>query len=66
MSRHETDWLSLYCGLVFTGLGLAYLLTSALQVRIPPIWALPGVLIALGLAGLIGTARTRRGHRKGT
>lgn len=64
MSRHDTDWLSLLCGLVFTGLGLAYLVAVALHVHIPAIWTLSALLSALGVAGLIGTAQTRRRRRR--
>lgn len=61
MRRHDTDWTSLVAGVTFcliallaltglTGDGIAH-------------WALPLVLIGLGLAGLAGTlVRGRKGH----
>lgn len=64
MSRHEPDWLSLCCGLIFLGLGVAYLVASLADIDIQAVWALPGLLLALGAAGLVGTARRpRRGRR---
>lgn len=63
MSPHSPDWLSLLCGLVFVGLGLAYLLAQMMDVHIPAIWTLTGLLVALGAAGLAGTAGLfQRGH----
>lgn len=64
MSRHEPDWLCFCCGLIFLGLGIAYLVASVRDIDIQAIWALPGLLLALGAAGLLGTARRPRGRRR--
>lgn len=63
MSRHDIDLLSFLCGVIFVGLGLTYIITATLGVRIHAVWALPGLLVALGAAGLVGT--TRRTRRRG-
>lgn len=62
MSRHEPDWLALCCGLIFTALGLGYVVTSALGVRIDAVWVLPALLVALGAAGIVATAQANRGR----
>lgn len=62
MSRHDPDWLALCCGLIFTALGVAYVVTSALGVHVDAAWALPGLLVALGAAGIAATAQANR-HR---
>lgn len=57
MGHHSADWLSFLCGLVFAGLGLAYLVAALLGAHLATFWTLPALLIALGAAGLAGTAR---------
>lgn len=60
MFRHDLDWLCLFCGLIFLVLGLAYIAGPSLGIRVDAVWALPSLLLALGVAGLIGTARRPR------
>ena len=55
MTRHELDPFALVFGIVFFGLGLG----SLLGVRVDRLW--PVLLIAAGIAGLVGTRpRARR------
>lgn len=61
MFRHDPDWLAFCCGVIFVGFGLAYVVVPALDVHIKAVWTLPVLLVALGVAGLIGTGR--RAHR---
>jgi len=58
MHRHDLDPLSLVAGLLFTGLGLLFLVgepEAAVRLR----WLWPVLLLGLGLAILLG-ARPRR------
>ena len=58
MRRHELDPVSLTFGFAFAGLGLLFLLggaDQALRLR----WVWPLLLLALGAAILLDTARTR-------
>ncbi len=58
MPRHDLDAFSLVAGIVFTGVALVALLDHGLDV--PPHWALPVLLIAVGLGGLFATAARHR------
>jgi len=51
--RHDLDLVSLVAGVAFAGLGVTALLARA---GIPPRWALPFLLIALGVTGLLATS----------
>lgn len=62
MSRHDPDWLALCCGCIFSALGVAYVATSALGIHVDAVWALPGLLLALGAAGIAATAQANRGR----
>jgi hypothetical protein len=61
--RHAADLTSLIAGLVFVGIGTAYLVGVLTDVRIEMRWVLPLGLIGLGLAGLAGTVSQARRHR---
>jgi len=56
--RHDLDGFSLVAGILFTGVALVALLDQGLDV--PPHWALPVLLIAVGLGGLFATAARHR------
>jgi len=59
MPRHDLDAFSLVAGIVFSGVALVALLDRGLDV--PARWALPILLIVVGVAGLIATAARHRG-----
>lgn len=54
MPRHDLDVLSLVAGIAFSGAALVALLDQGLDV--PARWALPILLIVVGLAGLLASA----------
>ena len=54
--RHDFDVISLMLGLMLIGVATAVLIVGDVQVR----WVLPGLLIALGAAGLAGSLRGDR------
>jgi len=56
--RHDFDAFSLVAGIVFSGAALVSLLDQGLGV--PTRWALPILLIVVGLAGLFATALRHR------
>jgi hypothetical protein len=58
MPRHDLDGLSLVAGILLSGGALVALLDQGLGV--PARWALPLLLIAAGLAGLLATALRHR------
>jgi hypothetical protein len=60
MSRHETDSVSLMGGLLLVLVAGLYLLHDLTTVQVDGRWVGPGVLIAVGLAGLVATLRPRR------
>lgn len=55
MRRHPTSWTSLIVGVTFSAIAIAYLSAAidgrTLQAR----WAVPTLLIGLGLAGIVAT-----------
>jgi hypothetical protein len=51
--RHDFDVISLVMGLMLLGVAIAALVVADFHVR----WILPGMLIALGAAGLAGSLR---------
>ncbi len=65
MQRHPFDPFSFIAGVIFVGLGLASLWGADLglaEMR----WALPIVLIVLGMALLLPLGRTMRDHDEDT
>lgn len=58
MPRHDLDGLSLVAGIVFSGVALVALLDQG--IGFPARWALPILLIAVGLGGLFATAARHR------
>ena len=62
MRRHDFDPFSLVAGVAFAGLGLVALLEEAVELSAR--WALPLLLIAVGVAGLVATRA--RGERPPT
>ncbi len=58
MPRHDLDTFSLVAGIVCTGAALVALLDHGLD--LPPHWALPVLMIAVGLGGLLATAARHR------
>jgi hypothetical protein len=55
MKRHRLDLLSLVAGLLFAGLGTAFLLDALDQWSADLTWVPPIVLIVLGLGGVAST-----------
>lgn len=62
MKRHPLDLFSLLGGLLFMGLGLAFLLDALNTWSTDITWVPPVVLIVLGLAGVLSTFGRRPGH----
>ncbi len=52
MRRHDLDWVSLIAGLVFTALGVIYLVASSTAVSVDGRYVWPVVFVALGAAGV--------------
>lgn len=52
MKQHETDYLSLAAGLVFTTLGVLLAISAATGWQIDGRWIAPTILIALGGGGI--------------
>jgi uncharacterized membrane protein len=61
MPRHDLDVVSLVAGMAFIGVGVLGLLHEATDLAAR--WALPVLLIAVGVAGLLATRA--RGHGRG-
>jgi hypothetical protein len=59
MKRHPLDIVSLVGGLLFMGLGFAFLLDALDKWSADVTWVPPIVLIALGLAGVLSTVGRR-------
>ena len=66
MRRHELDRLSLVTGVAFVALGLLVLMEEAVELSAR--WALPVLLIAVGVTGLLASRpvaeRRDRGPRR--
>ena len=63
MSRHERDAVSLMAGLLVVLVAGLFLLTDLTDLSVDGRWALPAVLIGVGAAGLLGSARSRDAGR---
>jgi hypothetical protein len=61
MKRHPLDVVSLLAGLLFTGLGIAFLLDALNAWSADITWVPPIVLIVFGLAGVLSTIGRHRG-----
>ena len=57
MSRHDRDGLSLMGGLLLVLIAGIYLISDLTSLQVDGRWVAPGVLIAVGLAGLASTVR---------
>lgn len=61
MKRHATDAVSLFFGLAFLGIAVAFLFYKLTDAQVPDVrWFLAGGLILLGLMGIFGAVRPRR------
>lgn len=58
MRRHSTDLVSLVAGVLFTALGVVFLLGELRGLTVEARWVLPVVLVGLGLCGLAATLRS--------
>lgn len=61
MRRHETDWYSLSIGGLYLVIAAVHLGTQGTGDAADLRWAVPGVLILLGVLGLVGATRGWRG-----
>lgn len=61
--RHELDVISLMTGLVFTVLGVGWLLSEGTRLAFDAAWVVPLLLVGLGLVGLLGTVSGQRGEK---
>ncbi|MGI5118996.1 hypothetical protein ACQEU5_05550 [Marinactinospora thermotolerans] len=60
MSRRRTDWGSLVAGLLFVGLGAAFVVAGTTNWGFDAIWVLPILAVGLGLVGIArALSRTR-------
>lgn len=67
MKQHDTDYLSLAAGLIFTALGILLAISAATGWQIDARWIAPVVLIALGSGGVAASlAATRRQQQADT
>ena len=57
MDRHDLDPIALVMGAFFTVLGLAYVIGGWTWFDVRGGWALAGLLVALGVAGIVTAAR---------
>ncbi|MEI6620414.1 MAG: hypothetical protein WCP28_00715 [Actinomycetes bacterium] len=65
MQRHELSVTSLIAGLVFVALAATYMVGAYTDLRLDPRLWFPLTLVALGLAGLVGSlVASRRNARK--
>ena len=53
MRRHETDPVSFTAGLLFSAIGLTYLLPQVSDIEIETPWVVPALVIGLGVCGLL-------------
>lgn len=61
MKRHATDSVSLFFGLAFLGIAVAFLFFQATDAQVPDVrWFLAAGLVLLGLMGIFGALRPRR------
>jgi hypothetical protein len=58
--RHELDLTSLVSGVIFMGIGAAFLVDLVVDVALDPRWLAPFVLIGIGLAGLLSSMPVHR------
>ena len=60
MRQHETDYLSLASGLVFTVLGVLLAISAATGWQIDGRWIAPAVLIVIGTGGVAASLAASR------
>ena len=60
MSRHERDAVSMMLGVLLVLAAAAYLVSDLTSWDVDGQWAGPGVLIAVGAAGLLASLRRGR------
>ena len=60
MSRHERDVLSLMGGLLLVLVAALFLLDDTTGLSLDGRWVAPGLLVAVGVAGLVGSVRRAR------
>ena len=63
MSPRELDQRSVIAGLLFTFIGVVFLINEATGVHLGVRWVFPTLLIGLGIAGLAGSASRRLARR---
>ncbi|PSK92969.1 hypothetical protein CLV63_117178 [Murinocardiopsis flavida] len=63
MSRRKTDWGSLIAGLLFVGLGLAFVVRGSTHWGFDALWILPVLAIGLGIVGVARALARTRDHR---
>jgi hypothetical protein len=63
MERHDLDPIALVVGALFTVLGLAYVIGGWTWLDVRSGWALAGLLVALGVAGIVTAARASSRER---
>ena len=60
MDRHELDLIALVAGALFTVLGLAYVIGGWTWLDVHVGWAIAGLLVVVGLAGIVTVSRRTR------
>ena len=64
MPRHELNPFALFCGAIFCGLGVAFLVGEWTWIDVSGGWIAAFLLIGLGAAGI--ASATARGRRRDT
>jgi hypothetical protein len=60
MPRHERDVLSLMGGLLLVLIAVVFLVDDTTGLSLDGRWVAPGLLVAVGVAGLVGSLRRTR------
>ncbi|QBI52401.1 hypothetical protein [Streptomonospora litoralis] len=64
MRRRRTDWGSLIAGLLFIGLGTAFIVAGPSRWGFEAMWVVPVLAVGLGVAGLARAASASRDRRR--
>jgi hypothetical protein len=65
VERREPNAGRIVAGLLFIGIGIAYLVAEVGDVDVNPRWVWPALLIGLGIAGLVRSRPRRDDSRHG-
>ncbi len=60
MKSHDLDVVSLIFGVLFAGLAIIYTIGAYADFTLNPRYVVPGILVGLGVAGLLGSIAAQR------